>query len=203
VTVPPPPSYAPTAGQTTWWTPEPKAAPAAPSAPQVPAADPDWSAFADRIAAAIAETPEQRRDRAEQARRATETKAETKARHKQAKRDAEHRAAAFYRQHSGERARRVRKWSAVTVLAASVGYAVHLVQLVSSLPFGVGVGALAACWVLDLRLRGWGTVRVADVRGPRSWLLLVAARIPFGSALAAVLHLAPLLAATGRLIHHH
>jgi len=197
-TIPPPPTYPPTAGRpTTWWTPED-------AAPKTEAGF-DMRALTDRLGLLISETPEERRARQHQEREAAfeaagETKAERKTRHRAEKLDRQHRTSAMWRQPHGERARRFRRWCTLTALSASAGYTVGLVQLVTHLPYPVALLATAGTWALDLRVRGWGHVRVSAVRGFGALAVLVFVRIPFGSALAAVLGLGRLL---GALPFHH
>jgi hypothetical protein len=201
-TIPPPPGYPPTVGRpTTWWNAEgatPKTTTASPEADST-GADFDLRALADRLGVLISETPEERRARQHQEREAAfeaagETKAERKDRHRAEKLDRQRRTSAMWHQPHGERARRFRRWCALTVLSASAGYAVGLVQLVTHLPYPVALAATAGAWVLDLRMRGWGHVRVSAVRGFGALTVLTVVRIPFGSALTAVLGLGHLFA---------
>ncbi|MFJ2579987.1 hypothetical protein [Kitasatospora aureofaciens] len=219
---PPPPSYAPTVGLvTTWWTdtaaavwtPERIAAAEAAQARTVEALD--------RLSQTITETPEERRqrlDREEDARidadrvaagKKPETDRERAQRHKQRDRVRRHRAERYasmlHKVDSSERVRRFRRWSVLTGLSASVGYSVGLVQWADAQGIGAYV-VLAAGWALDLWMRrdahGHMT-RVSQVRGAVRLPVLVLVRVPVASALAAACHLAPLLAATGRVLHHH
>jgi hypothetical protein len=164
-------------------------------------------AFANRLGALISETPEERQARLHAEREAAfeaagETKGQRRARHRADRLEREHRSSAVWRVPNGERARRFRRWCALTALSASAGYAIHVVQFVAQLPYGVGVGTLVGTWGLDMWLRGWGHVRVGQVRGLGRVVLLVLTRIPVSSALAADLGLGQLLAASGHLIHH-
>jgi hypothetical protein len=144
-----------------------------------------------------------RAERDEKFQTAGETPQQRAARHRQERREQQRWASAMWRVPNNERVKRFRRWCVLTALSASAGYGMGAVQFVSHLPYGVEVGALCFGWVLDLWLRGNGRVRVSGARGPAAIGLLVLVRIPFASALAAACHLAPLLAATGHLIHHH
>lgn len=210
---PPPPDYAPTAGlKTTWWA---HTAAAVWTPENIAAADraqQRTTEAVERIGLYITETPEERRRRQREegdaARALTgETPRERAHRHRAEDRQRQHMAERLatlpWRHGDVERARRFRRWCTFTALSASAGYTVGLVQWVASLPLLVGMGAWAGAYALDLKTRGWGRTPVSQVRGPGRVVVLVLARVPVASALAAVCHLSPLLAATGRLLHHH
>jgi len=165
----------------------------------------DLRALADQLTGVLSETPEeraQRRHAEEEARYAAagETRAERSQRHRDERRDHQRRASALLRVHHSERTRRFRRWVVLTGVSASVGYAVHVVQIAARLPPTVAVAALGGSWWLDLWMRRWGKVRVSQVRGLFPLALLIVIRMPLASVLVALLGLAPLLALTG---HHH
>jgi hypothetical protein len=157
-----------------------------------------------RLGTIISETPEERTLREQQERDAVheaagETESQRRARHKREAVARRQRAGALWHQDHTERTKRFRRWCILTFVSASAGYAVHLPQALAHLPFSVGLGALGLAWAFDLKMRGWGHVRVTQVRGP-AVLYLCLVRVPVSSALIAVLGLAPLLALTGP--HH-
>jgi hypothetical protein len=160
----------------------------------------------------LSETPEQRRrrlrDEGDAAYAAAgETARERTRRHRaedrQHQRTAQRAASLPWRQQHTERVRRFRRWCTLTALSASAGFSLGLVQWVATLNLPLGVSVWVAAWVLDLRIRGWGSTPVSQVHGGGRIAVLVVARIPVASALAAVCGLSPLLAATGYLLHHH
>jgi hypothetical protein len=164
----------------------------------------DLRALADHLAGVLSETPEeraQRRHAEEEARYVAsgETAAERRQRHRADRRQREHRASMLMRVHHAERVRRFRRWVVLTGLSASLGYGFGAVQAATHLPPTVGGGALGVFWLIDLRTRAWGKVRVSQVRGAFPLALLVILRVPVASALCALLGLAPLLALT----NHH
>lgn len=91
-----------------------------------------------------------------------------------------------------DRPQRFRRWLLLTAVSASLGYALHLVQVLAALPYPVAIASALLGAVLDQHLRGWGRVRVSQVRGFVPVLLLVVVRVPLASALAAILHLTPI-----------
>jgi hypothetical protein len=213
MTTPPPPKYAPTVGlHTTWWeytsahvwTPE-----------RIASAETGQERLVeamDQLGRTITETPDERHRRQRQEdddahARAGEHPHARIRRHRREdagrRRRAQVAAALPWRLHHAERAKRFRRWLTLTALSASVGYSVGLVQWVDSLPYWPGVGVLAAAIALDMRIRGVAALPISQVRGLRRVSVLVLVRIPVSSALAAVCQLAPLLAATGHLIHNH
>ncbi|MQS14502.1 hypothetical protein F7Q99_20090 [Streptomyces kaniharaensis] len=170
------------------------------------------SEFADNLAkrlgseigTILTETPEERANRQREEREAAyeaaeETDSQRKARHRREALARRHKADALWHQDHAERTKRFRRWCILTTLSASAGYAVHLPQALAHLPLPVGIGALSLAWAFDLKMRGWGHIRVTQVRGP-AVLYLCLVRVPVASALVAVLGLAPLLALTGP--HH-
>ncbi|KJS56304.1 hypothetical protein VM98_07755 [Streptomyces rubellomurinus subsp. indigoferus] len=170
-------------------------------------ADDDAPAWVDTLAqrlgtqlgTIISETPEERAERLRAEREARheaagETESERRARHRREAIARRQRASVLWRQPQSERARRFRRWCVLTTISASVGFAVHLPQALAHLPMPVGLGALGAAWLLDLKLRGGGHVRVTQVRGPVALTYLCVVRVPVASALVAVLGLGPLLA---------
>lgn len=212
-TPPPPPNYAPSVGiPTTWWS---QTAATVWTPENIAAADRAQQRTAEaveRIGLYITETPDERRRRQREEddtvrAEAGETPRERARRHRAEDRKRQHLAERLatlpWRQHHTERARRFRRWCTFTTLSASAGYSVGLVQWVASLPLPVGIGVWVGAWALDLKMRGWGRTPVSQVRGFGRVCVLVLARVPVASALAAVCMLAPLLAATGRVLHHH
>lgn len=218
---PPPPNYAPTAGlSATWWS---QTAAAVWTPENIAAADAAQQRTVealDRLSQTITETPEERRRRLDDeedsgidaaridAGQKPEADRERAQRHKQRDRarrhKAERRASMLHKVDSDERVRRFRRWCILTGLSASAGYSVGLVQWADAQGIGAYI-VLAASWALDLWMRrdahGHMT-RVSEVRGTVRLPVLVLVRVPVASALAAACHLAPLLAATGHLIHH-
>ncbi|WP_369183770.1 hypothetical protein [Streptomyces sp. Y1] len=210
-TPPPPPNYAPTAGlNTTWWD---QASATVWTPGRIASAEDTARATVkalDHLSRTITETPEDRRRRLREEddqrhAAAGETPRQRAARHRAEDRARQRRASMLHRVDSGERARRFRRWITLTALSAGTGYSVGLVQWTDAQ--GIGAYAvLAAGWALDLRIRRDAhghLTRVSEVRGAVRLPLLVLVRVPVASALAAACHLAPLLAATGRLINHH
>lgn len=222
-TAPPRPNYPPNipyTGPSWWhqtaatvWTPENLAA--------ADAAQQRTTEALNRLSQTLTETPEERRHRldAEEDARIDATRAaagqppetdrERAHRHRQRDRErrrrAERRASMLHKVDDDERARRFRRWCTLTALSASAGYSIGLVQWADAQGIGAYV-VLAAGWALDLWLRTdkhGHPIRVSEIRGKVRVPLLVLTRIPVASALAAACHLAPLLAATGRLLHQH
>ncbi|MFE2911266.1 hypothetical protein [Kitasatospora indigofera] len=214
--LPPAPGYAPTVGlDTTWWVPgsgrkvapAPDPGPVEPAAPTTAAPGFDVSAFADRLGQLITETPEERRARLAAEREAAfkasgETAEQRQARHK-AEAKAAKRAAARKARAKGDsgRARRFRRWCTLTALSASAGYATGLVQLIA--PGGPYVGLFLATfgYGLDLRLRGWGSTRVSEVRRPLPLAVLVVVRIPVASGLTVALGVQGLITGASSAFH--
>ncbi|MEU6299784.1 hypothetical protein [Streptomyces erythrochromogenes] len=158
----------------------------------------DMAAFADRLGAVMAETPEERHHRLHLERERHfeeqgETRVQRRIRHRQEQREQRHRDTAFYRVHHSERARRFRRWVLLTAASASLGFAFGAVQALSVPPRPVAYAALVASWVLDWRVRGRGALRLSEVRGV-GLVIAVIVRIPFASALAVVSGLGPLFA---------
>jgi hypothetical protein len=215
-TPPPPPDHAPTVGlPTTWWT---QAAAAVWTPENIAAADAAQQRLSesmDELSRAITETPDERRRRlraeddavrAEQGetprQRAQRHQAEDRAQRRKAQRGASR----AWKADAGERARRFRRWCALTALSASVGYGIGVVQQITALPVPVaGFFVLPAAYWLDLRIRGGvrHAVRLSDLRGWRPIGCVVLTRIPVSSVLASLLHLDQALAASGHLFHHH
>lgn len=209
-TPPAPPNYPPSVGlPTTWWRQTAEAVWTPDNLAAADAAQQRTVEAIERIGLYITETVEERhrrqRDEDDAIRAlAGETPAQRAQRHRiedrYRKHHAERIAALPWKQHHADRAGRFRRWAALTALSASAGYSVGLVQWVASLPVVVGAGAWLAAWALDLRTRGWGRTPVSQVTGPGRVAVLVIARIPVASALAAICQLSPLLAVTGHLI---
>ncbi|MGA5818827.1 hypothetical protein ACPC54_13340 [Kitasatospora sp. NPDC094028] len=158
----------------------------------------DMNDVLNRLGLLISETPEERAERLYTEREAWherqgETPAQREARHRSEHLAQHRRASVLWRQPPSERARRVRRWCILTTASAVVGYSVGAVQLAAHMPLAVAAFAAAGAWVLDLRMRGWGHVRVSEVRGPGALTLLVLVRVPFASALVGALGLAPLI----------
>jgi hypothetical protein len=209
MTIPPPPKYAPTTGlNTTWWT---QAADTLWTSDRITAAETAQSrtiAALDRLSQTITETPAERRQRLDDEEdtalaAAGETPRQRAQRHRARARHQQQVATRLWKTDPGHRAQRFRRWCTLTALSASVGYSVGLVQWADAQ--GIGAYAvLAAGWALDLWMRrdthGHMT-RVSEVRGAVRLPVLVLVRVPVASALAAACQLAPLLAATGRLLH--
>ncbi|GAA2129877.1 hypothetical protein GCM10009760_01630 [Kitasatospora kazusensis] len=159
----------------------------------------DLNDVVNRLGLLISETPEERakRLRAEHEawyERQGETPDQRKARHRSEHAAQRRRASMLWRQPQSERARRFRRWCILTAASASIGYAFGAVQLVAHMPVTAAALTAAGTWALDLRMRGWGHVRVSEARGPGALTVLVLVRVPFASALAGALGLAPLLA---------
>jgi hypothetical protein len=155
----------------------------------------------DAARAKAGETPRQRKVRHQREDR--QQRADERALDARHKRDAQIWASMPWKLHNAERVRRFRRWCAMTVLSASLGCAVHLVQWCASLGAGA-YAVLGAGWVLDtwLRTSNGRHLRVAEATGGRRALLLIT-RVPFASALGAVCGLSPLLVLSGHLFHHH
>lgn len=156
----------------------------------------DMAAFADRLGAVMAETPEERRHRLHLERELRfeeqgETRVQRRIRHRQEQREQRHRDTALYRVHHSERARRFRRWVLLTAASAFLGFAFGAVQALTVPPRPVAYAVLVASWVLDWRIRGRGALRLSEVRGV-GLLIAVIVRIPFASALAVVSGLGPL-----------
>jgi len=154
------------------------------------------SAFIDRLATLIAETPEERAQRLQVEREAAfiahgETRSEREARHRAERKAAERAATAMWRQDHAERAKRFRKWVLLTAVSAGIGWQLRLPQALAHVPMPVTVAVwLAAAW-MDWHLRDHGRVRVSSVRGPLRLVVLIVVRAPLASALLAVLRLVP------------
>ncbi|MCG6493420.1 hypothetical protein [Kitasatospora sp. A2-31] len=156
-------------------------------------------AFADRLGALIAETPEERRERQHAEREAQfeaagETPDQRKARHKAEAREAKRKEArARQKATAGPsgRTRRFRRWCILTAISASAGYALSLPQALAAGGTGVALLASGAGWALDLRLRGWGRIRISEIRHPLGIAVLVVCRIPVASGLVAALSILP------------
>ncbi|MFB7473999.1 hypothetical protein [Kitasatospora sp. NPDC056184] len=115
-----------------------------------------------------------------------------------------------------ERARRFRRWSALTVLSATIGAEVHLPQAFGAVISGawdaggqwMGTGAagflIFVSWSVDWYLRGGtrpeGATRIGDIRRGRLPVLAVV-RVPFASALLAGLGADGLLTAMNLSVH--
>lgn len=156
------------------------------------------AAVLERIAAIIAETPEERATRRKTEREAAfiargETPNEREARHRAEKKAAERAATAVWRQHYGERAKRFRQWVLLTAVSASIGWEIGLPQGLAHLPTWVQVGAAGGAYWVDLWLRSLGKIRVSKVRRLALVVVLVT-RVPFASALVALLGLVPTMA---------
>ncbi|MFD8636589.1 hypothetical protein [Streptomyces sp. NPDC059533] len=158
----------------------------------------DMAAFADRLGAVLAESPEERAhrqylERERHYEEQGETRVERRIRHREEQRAQRRRDSAVWRVHYSERARRFRKWVVLTCCSASLGFAFGLVQALTVPPVGVAYGVALAGWWLDWRVRGRGRTRLSEVRGP-GLLVAVIVRIPLASALAVVSKLGPLFA---------
>jgi hypothetical protein len=211
-TPPPPPGYAPWAGlPTTWWS-QTTAAIWTPERVEAGAVAHDrLIQSVDALSRSITETPEERelRLRAEDdaARAAAgETPRQCAQRHRaqgrEAQRAVQRATTRVWKVGPDERARRFRRWCTLTALSASAGYAVGLVQWVSTLPLPVAaLFALPAAYWLDLRMRGGvrNPVRLTDLRGPVPIGAVLLARVPVASVLASLLGLNQLLALSGQL----
>ncbi|MFJ9448184.1 hypothetical protein ACIRRH_41170 [Kitasatospora sp. NPDC101235] len=153
-----------------------------------------------RIGTILTETPEERAERERVEHEAKyeakgETEQERRNRHRREAIVRRQRASILWHQTPNERTRRFRRWCILTAASAAAGYLLHLPQILTGLPLPVGVGAVFLGWVLDLKMRGGGHVRVTQVRGP-AVLYLCAVRVPLASALLALLGLTPLFALT-------
>ncbi|MFI6153311.1 hypothetical protein ACIBCA_11505 [Kitasatospora sp. NPDC051170] len=160
----------------------------------------------ERLGLLISETPEERVERMRAERedwheRQGETPAQREARHRSEQLAERRRVSAAWRQPQSERARRFRRWCILTTASAVVGYSVGAVQLAAHLPIAVAALAAGATWFFDLRMRGWGHVRVSEVRGAGALTVLVLVRVPLASALVGALGLAPLITLISS--HHH
>ncbi|MFJ6382984.1 hypothetical protein ACIQI7_23650 [Kitasatospora sp. NPDC092039] len=137
------------------------------------------------------ETPEEREDRLR-----------TEQAHLHAQQvTSERRASRLWRQPHSERARRFRRWCILTAASGIAGYQMGLVHLAAHVPLTVATIGAGLGWLLDLRMRGWGHVRVSEVRGPVGIAVLILVRVPFASALVGTLGLAPLITLFST-IHH-
>lgn len=166
------------------------------------------AAFFDRLAAAIAETPEERAARHQVEREAAfiaagETKSEREARHRAERKAAERAATALWRQHYGERVKRFRLWVLLTAVSTGIGWEVGLPQALAHLPMWVQIGATAGAYWVDRWLRTKGKIRISEVRR-WSLVLVLLTRVPFASALVALLGLVPTIAVLyGHVPTHH
>ncbi|MGW3183850.1 hypothetical protein ACWDD9_31735 [Kitasatospora sp. NPDC001119] len=106
----------------------------------------------------------------------------------------ERRASVLWRQPHSERARRFRRWCILTAASGVAGYQMGLVTLAAHVPLVVATLGAGIGWGIDQRMRGWGHVRVSEVRGPIGITVLILVRVPFASALIGALGLAPLIA---------
>jgi hypothetical protein len=156
------------------------------------------AAVLERIAAIIAETPEERATRRKTEREAAfiaagETQNEREARHRVERKAAERAATALWRQHYGERVKRFRQWVLLTAVSTGIGWEVGAPQALAHLPQPVQVGAVVAAWWVDWWLRSKGKVRVSEAR---QWALVgvILTRVPFASALVAMCGLVPTIA---------
>ncbi|MFJ9607025.1 hypothetical protein ACIRS1_11865 [Kitasatospora sp. NPDC101176] len=158
----------------------------------------DLRTVAESLRLLISQTPEEqaeraRRDREEHYRQQGETPDEREDRHRAEQRVQERRASVLWRQPQSERARRFRRWCILTATSAVLGYQMGAVQLAAHMPLTVAAIAAAGAWLIDLRMRGWGHVRVSEVRGFPGLTVLILVRVPFASALVGALGLAPLI----------
>ncbi|MEV7935270.1 hypothetical protein AB0O82_03925 [Kitasatospora sp. NPDC088264] len=158
----------------------------------------DLNDVVERLGLLISETPEERAERMRAERedwheRQGETPAQREARHRSERLAVRRQASAAWRQPQSERARRFRRWCILTTASAVVGYSVGAVQLVAHVPIAVAALAAGGAWFFDLRMRGWGQVRVSEVRGAGALTVLVLVRVPLASALVGALGLAPLI----------
>jgi hypothetical protein len=169
------------------------------------------AAVMEELTRTITETPEQRRTRLRQEddyerRLAGETPQQQAARHRREDRQRARAQSRLWRVGQGERARRFRRWCTLTVVSASAGYALGLVQLISTQSYYWINAAVffPATYVLDRQLRGgWvHAERISAVRGKHAISAVLLTRIPVSSVIASLLHLDGLLAASGHLIHH-
>jgi hypothetical protein len=183
---------------------------------QAEAAHARLAAAMDDLSRSITETPQQRAQRLrdeDDARRELrgETPSQRRRRHRaedRRRRNAATRAASrLWKIDPAERARRFRRWCLLTAGSASAGYAVGLVQWLSTAPpLVTGLLGLPTAYWLDLKMRGgwYGASRLSDLHGWRPISAALLTRVPFACVLASALRLDQLLAATGHLlsIHH-
>ncbi|MFD8701743.1 hypothetical protein ACFV1W_03840 [Kitasatospora sp. NPDC059648] len=158
----------------------------------------DLQTVAESLRLLISQTPEEqaeraRRDREEKYREQGETPDEREDRHRAEQLVEQRRASVLWRQPQSERARRFRRWCILTTTSAVLGYQMGAVQLAARVPLTVAALAAAGAWLVDLRMRGWGHVRVSEVRGFPGLTILILVRVPFASALVGALGLAPLI----------
>ncbi|MGW7446082.1 hypothetical protein [Kitasatospora sp. NPDC054795] len=158
----------------------------------------DLRTVAESLRLLISQTPEEqaeraRKDREAQYREQGETPEEREDRHRAEQLVQKRRASVLWRQPQSERARRFRRWCMLTTTSAVLGYQMGVVQLAARMPLTVAALAAAGTWLIDLRMRGWGHVRVSEVRGFPGLTVLVLVRVPFASALVGTLGLAPLV----------
>lgn len=173
------------------------------SAEEGSTADPDQEQYdlrtvAESLRLLISQTPEEqaeraRKEREDQFREQGETPEEREDRHRAEQLVQQRRASVLWRQPQSERARRFRRWCILTTTSAVLGYQMGAVQLAARVPLTVAALAAAGAWLIDLRMRGWGHVRVSEVRGFPGLTILVLVRVPFASALVGALGLAPLV----------
>ncbi|MFF3074486.1 hypothetical protein [Kitasatospora sp. NPDC057936] len=158
----------------------------------------DLRTVAESLRLLISQTPEEqaeraRREREEEFREQGETPDEREDRHRAEQLVQQRRASVLWRQAHSERARRFRRWCILTTTSAVLGYQMGVVQLAAHMPLTVAALAAAGAWLVDLRMRGWGHVRVSEVRGFPGLTILILVRVPFASALVGALGLAPLI----------
>ncbi|MFJ7274685.1 hypothetical protein [Kitasatospora sp. NPDC098663] len=158
----------------------------------------DLRTVAESLRLLISQTPEEqaelaRRRHEDTYREQGETAEEREDRHRAEQLVRERRASVLWRQPQSERARRFRRWCILTTTSAVLGYQTGAVQLAAHVPLTVAALAAAGAWLIDLRMRGWGHVRVSEVRGFPGLTILVLVRVPFASALVGALGLAPLI----------
>ncbi|MFJ9459169.1 hypothetical protein ACIRST_29290 [Kitasatospora sp. NPDC101447] len=158
----------------------------------------DLRTVAESLRLLISQTPEEqaeraRRDREAEYREQGETPEEREDRHRAEQIVQTRRASVLWRQPQSERARRFRRWCILTTTSAVLGYQMGAVQLAAHVPLPVAAFAAAGAWLIDLRMRGWGHVRVSEVRGFPGLTILILVRVPFASALVGALGLAPLI----------
>ncbi|MFD8082713.1 hypothetical protein ACFV4F_13590 [Kitasatospora sp. NPDC059722] len=158
----------------------------------------DLRTVAESLRLLISQTPEEqaeraRREREEKFREQGETPDKREDRHRAEQLVQKRRASVLWRQPQSERARRFRRWCILTTTSAVLGYQMGAVQLAAHMPLTVAALAAAGAWLIDLRMRGWGHVRVSEVRGFPGLTILILLRVPFASALVGALGLAPLI----------
>ncbi|MET8544114.1 hypothetical protein ABZW03_26210 [Kitasatospora sp. NPDC004799] len=158
----------------------------------------DLRTVAESLRLLISQTPEEqaeraRKEREDQFREQGETPEEREDRHRAEQLAQKRRASVLWRQPQSERARRFRRWCILTTTSAVLGYQMGAVQLAARMPLTVAALAAGGAWLIDLRMRGWGHVRVSEVRGFPGLTILVLVRVPFASALVGALGLAPLI----------